>query len=335
MLQDYPTKTWKELDLLLQQYSRFLVSSHIHPDGDAIGASLAFKRGLQKIGKDVQWMMNEDPGRMFHKFYSKDELIIYAPNETDFSDREVLVMVDANEWSRMGELGEAIKNHPGEKVCIDHHYIHNHVSEVQIVDTDSPSTTVILYRMMKHLGVELTKEIAEPIYLGMIVDTQNFHLPNTTEESHLVAAECLRVGVEPFEVYEPVYGITSFPRLRLMSEVFNTLEIHFDGRIGLMYTTQDMFDRAGAQERDDEGFSDLVRTIEGVSIGIYLREEPNGKIKVSWRAKGDNNVVVSAQKFGGGGHIRAAGCTIYGSLQEIKKEVLKNMEQRFANGEIS
>ncbi len=327
--------SWIQLEECIRTHSRFLVSSHVHPDGDAVGASLAFKRTLERLGKDVAWVMNEDPGKMYEQFYEEDEIEIYQDGMSDFSDREAIAMVDAGEWSRLGDLGTVLQRHPGDKICIDHHLMTGDFEGLKIVDTKSPSTTVLLYRFLKHLGMELTFDIAEPIYLGLIVDTQNFHLPNTTEEAHYIAADCLKAGVEPVKVHEPIYGTTSVSRIRLLAEVFHTLEIYCGGIIAVIYTTQDMFEKHGANKWDDEGFSDLVRSIEGVRVGIYMREEPNGTIKVSWRAKGDNNVAVSAKRFGGGGHMRAAGCFFQGTLEEVKNQILNDMEHRVRKGEIS
>jgi phosphoesterase RecJ-like protein len=330
----YEKNVWAKLKEYLDAYSRFLISSHIRPDGDAIGSALAFKRMLEGMGKDVIWVMDEDPGRMFDRFYAAEELVIHQPESNDFADRDVVVMLDAGEWKRLGNVGKLFENHPGRKVCIDHHLTSDEFAGIRIADSKSPSTTVLLYRLLNYLGLEFTLSIAEPIYLGLIVDTQNFHLPNTTEEAHRIAVECLRAGVKPYQVYEPIFGVNSFSRLRLMAEVFRTLEVFFDGKVGLMYTTLEMFERTGAQPREDEGFSDLVRTVEGVQVGIYLREDSAGTIKVSWRSKGQNDVAVSAKRFGGGGHMRAAGSVIDGTLEQVRTIILDDMEKRVAAGEI-
>ncbi len=325
---------WEDLANRIGQNRRFLVSSHIRPDGDAIGASLAMKRILDRMGKEAVWIMDSAVGSQFDRFYSKDELILFDPKTSEFSEYDAMVMVDAGEWVRLGGVGEMMRRHAGAKICIDHHIPQNDFDGLRIVDTRSPSTTVLIYRFIQHTGMNFDLALAEPIYLGLIVDTQNFHLPNTTEEAHLIAAHCLRVGVEPNRVYEPVYGTTYFSRLRLMSDAFQTLEILCDGKVGLMYTTRAMFQEAGADEKDDDGFVDMVRTLEGVRVGVYLREESDNTIKVSWRAKGDNNVVASAHRFGGGGHLRAAGATLQGSVEEVKTLVVNDLKERYFRGDI-
>ncbi len=334
MHESISSSVWTDFLNLLESSQRFLVSSHINPDGDAIGSALAFKGILEKLGKDVKWVMDDHPGDMFAPFYDVRDIEIYDPQITSWEDREVAVMLDAPFWKRMGNVGEAMEKLPAKKLCIDHHECSETFQGVKISDTEAPSTTVIVYRIAQQLGLELTLDLAEPIYLGLIVDTQNFHLPNTTIESHYIAADCLRAGVKPFEVYEPVFGTTSFARMRLMSETFHTVQVLCDGKVGLMYTSREMFKKCGAKKADDEGFSDMVRTIKGVRVGIYIRELEDGRVKVSWRGKGDNNVEMSARYFGGGGHFGAAGSRLNYSLNEAIQLVSEEITERCKRGEI-
>lgn len=326
---------FEDIQSIIASNQRFLVSSHIHSDGDAIGAALAFKRMLELMGKDVRCVMEEDPGETFYRFYSPEDIEVLSPS-SDFSDRDVIVMADAGEWHRLGKrLGAILENHPGKKICIDHHYPKNQFQGTRFLRVKSPSTTVIMYNLLRFLGLELTKEIAEAIYLGIIVDTINFHLPHTNEETHIIAADCLRVGVDPSYVYEPIYGTTSPGRLQLMCQAFSSIRILFGGKVASMQITRQMFQESGAAQNDDDGFVEFLRTVKGVSVGVYFRQENENEVKISWRAKGNNNVVVSAQRFNGGGHLRAAGATILGTMDEVRALVLGDMEERVKNGEIS
>ncbi|MDX9754022.1 MAG: bifunctional oligoribonuclease/PAP phosphatase NrnA [bacterium] len=329
---EFDSGTFAEVQAVIKAHQRFLVSSHTHADGDAVGAALAFKRMLEQMGKDVRWVMDEDPGETYEIFYSPEELEVYS-SASDFSSCEVIVMVDAGEWHRLGAVGEVLQDHPGHKLCIDHHYPKNDFNGTRFLRVKSPSTTVIMYHLCKFLQLEWNLAIAEPIYLGIIVDTINFHLPHTTKETHLIAADCLDAGVLPARVYEPVFGTVSQARLQLMCDVFENLEILGDGKVATVYTTLAMMERAGASRNDDDRFVDLLRGLKGVRIGIYFREETDGTVKVSWRAKGDNNILISAQHFGGGGHMRAAGASIPGPMDKVRNQVLANILTRLSNGE--
>ncbi|MGI6456027.1 MAG: DHH family phosphoesterase [bacterium] len=333
-MHEIPPALWDDFLHMLRTNDRFMISSHINPDGDAIGSSLAVKRMLEKLGKDVLWVLDEDPGHAFYRFYQPEELHLLGQNGVTFEDRQVMVMVDASVWKRLGKTGAIMQDHPGLKLCVDHHRTEDHFPGVKFHDISSPSTTVIIYRIIRKLGLDFTFDLAEPIYLGMMVDTQNFHLPNTTIEAHEIASECMRAGVEPIKVHEPVFGTLRFSRMKLMSDAFNTVQLHFNGLVGVMYTTCKMFEEAGALKNDDEGFSDLIRMVEGVQVGIYLREDSDGTIKVSWRSRGENNIEISARKFGGGGHMRAAGALMRGKLKDVLRHVLEDMEERIQRGEI-
>ncbi len=326
--------SWDEIQSVIDQHARFAISSHINPDGDAVGSGLALKRILEKRGKDVLFILEKKLGPSFHPFLHNGEVIDFESNPPDLSDRHALIMTDAGLWKRLGDVGKVFQAHPGAKICIDHHPPHDSFSGVRLVDTSAPSTTVLIYHFLEHLEMELTLDIAEPIYLGLIVDTQNFHLPNTTVESHRIAARCLEAGVQPTHVYDPVFGTTRFARLRLMSMAFENLKVYCDGKLAVMHTSLDMIKESGADVMEDEGFSDLVRTIEGVSVGIYLREEADKRVKVSWRGKGNNNIAISANKFGGGGHQRAAGALLHGTVEEARQQVIDEMTKRIENGEI-
>ena len=177
-------------------------------------------------------------------------------------------------------------------------------------------------------------DLAEPIYLGLIVDTQNFHLP-TPPRSRTISPPnaCGRVCAD--RVHKPVYGTLRFARIRLLSQAFSNLEVHFQGKVALMYTTRAMFEAYGADESDDDGFVDLVKAVEGVRAGVYLREEKDKTVKISWRTVGNNSVVEAAHRFGGGGHKQAAGATIAGDIESVKNIVLTDLEQRIARGEIT
>lgn len=334
MSEHIQTGSWEEIDAVVMPHRRFVLSSHINPDGDAVGSALAMKRILEAMGKDAMWVMDQDMHYMFHDFYRPGELRIHANGNIDYSDREVAILTDAGFYKRLGGVGDVFAALPAKKVRIDHHPPGEPFEGAGLIDTAAPSTTVLVYRYLRHLGLDLTPGIAEPIYLGLIVDTQNFHLPNTTVEAHHIAAHCLEAGVDPTRVYEPVFGTNRFSRLRLMSEAFRNLQVLFGGKVAVLPLSLDDFKAAGAGLGEDEGFSDLVRTIEGVRVGVYLREEPNGKVKVSWRAKGDIDVRSSAQAFGGGGHLRAAGALVRGTLDEVRQRVAEDLRVRAENGEI-
>lgn len=324
---------WAPLVELFERTKTFVISSHIHPDGDAVGSALALRRMLENYGKDAICYFTHPAGRQLEPFCKTGEILQHGKDEIDLSDRDLVVMVDASGWDRLGAAGAVLEQHPAANVCIDHHPEVGEFPGLRIVDTNASSTTVLIYRLLKYMQLPLTKDIAEAIYLGIIVDTINFHLPNTNAETHRIAADCIEAGVKPADAYEPVFGTMRFSRMRLMAEAFSKASVLFDGVVGTMYTDLDMVKQCQSDEDDDDGFSDLTRNIEGVKVGIYFRQIDQDRVKVSWRTKEPYSIVESARKFGGGGHLRASGAMIHASMEEAKKMVLADMETRVKAGD--
>lgn len=325
---DNPSILWSQLSEIIERYHRFVISSHINPDGDAIGSAIAMRRLLDEMGKEAVCVFSDEPSYRLESFYGNEELLTGDEALAAIGQPDVLIMTDAGHWSRLGAVGEVFQQSSAMKVCIDHHQLEGDFDGLRIVDVESSSASLMIYRFVRFLSHPLSKAVAEPIYLGVMVDTINFHLPNTTPEAHHAAAECLQAGVSPQAVYDEVFGVLPFSRMRLMAQVFENAEVHFDGKVGVLYLTCDMLRETGAKEGDDQGFSDLSRSIEGVSIGVYLRETDDGAIKVSWRCKDNCSVLESARYFGGGGHLRAAGAMIRGSIEEVKHQVLAELGSR-------
>lgn len=324
---------WAQLVEIIDRMNTFVISSHIHPDGDAIGSAIALRRMLEDYGKDAVCYFTHPAGRQLEPFCKPGEIIQHKIDPVDLSDRDLVIMVDASGWDRLGEAGAALEKHPAPNVCIDHHPEVGEFPGLRIVDTNASSTTVLIYRLLQYMKLTLTKDIAEAIYLGMIVDTINFHLPNTNAETHRIAADCITAGVKPADVYEPVFGTMRFSRMRLMAEAFANASVLFDGTVGVMYTDLDMVKKCQSDEDDDDGFSDLSRNIEGVKVGVYFRQVDAERVKVSWRTKEPYSIVESARKFGGGGHLRAAGTMIHAPIDKAKKMVLADMEARVNAGD--
>lgn len=323
---------WARLAELIERFHSIVISSHIHPDGDAVGAALALRRLLEAYGKDAKCLFSHPAGRQLERFCRPGEYYQYEVDEFDLSDRDLIIAVDASDWSRLGVVGDVLQRHPAAKAIIDHHPTTGEADCLRIVDTNASSTTVLIHRFLEYMKIPLTQVIAEPIYLGMIVDTINFHLPNTTPEAFRIAAACVEAGVKPPDVYEPVFGTMRFSRMRLMAEVFSGAQVLFDGKVGVLHTTLDMMSRCMADEDDDDGFSDLSRNIEGVSVGVYLRELPENRVKVSWRTKDPFSIVEAARRFGGGGHLRACGAMLHGEFVNVKQQVIDDLEERVKSG---
>ncbi len=292
-----------------------------------MGSALAMARILSKLGKRAQVILPDSPGAMYESFYSPGEIIVYDPNKTDVAGFCALLVLDVSTWDRLGTLGQTMQNVAIPRACIDHHPETVSFSATEVRDPEASATAVLVYDLVKSLGVELTKSIAEAIYLGIMVDTQSFKLGNTNADAHEAAASCLMAGVEPATVYEPVFGTIPKRRYDLLAAALPTLTLHAQGKVATIHTRLSMYEACGASGEDDEGLVEYPRSIQGVEVAIFLRERDDRTVKVSWRSR-HADVRESARRFGGGGHVRAAGATIEGKIDAVIDMVVQEVSSR-------
>ncbi len=319
---------WSALKAFISSYSHFVVTSHIHPDGDAVGSSLAMARLLHRLGKKADVILSDEPAPMYSTFHAPGEIAVYKAGETDLTPYDALLVVDVSSWDRLGTLGDALKNNGLPGACVDHHPSDDDVTPTVVRDIDASATACLICELVEEMAVPLDYPLAEAIYLGVMVDTQSFRLPNTNRQAHRVAAACLEAGIEPAKIYEPVYGTSPKRKLELLALALPTLSVYAEGKVATIHTTRKMYETSGACGDDDEGLVEYPRQIEGVEVAIFLREWDDGTVKVSWRSRDAYDIRESAIHFGGGGHVRASGAAIEGSIDAVRKEVIDEIVQR-------
>ncbi len=317
----------EQIAQIIREEDHFLLTSHVRPDGDAICSSLALRRILEELGKTSRWVLSDDPPSEFSFLYRPDELE-KLDDSIDLEDVRVICALDLPDWTRTGDAWERLAKHPAKKICLDHHPRTGSLTDLEMRDTKSSATTVLVYRLLRQLNHPMSLPVAKAIYTGLLTDTMSFHLANTNREAHEVAAECLSAGVNPAEIYEIVYGSVSFSRLKLTSLVLATLAQTEDGRVTYLYATRSMYEQAQAQRGDDEDLVEYARSLEGTHIALFLRELENNRIRISWRSRGEADVAASARHFGGGGHVRAAGADVPGPLERVLDDVIAEAQAR-------
>ncbi len=312
---------WERIAAVLREGDHFLVTSHINLDGDAICSTLALHLLLKDMGKASRWALVDVPAPEFSFLYEQGELE-RLQNSTSLEDVRVICALDIPSWQRLGDVAERIERLQATKICLDHHPREGSLVDLEVRDMAASATGVLVYRLIEYMGLSLSPPVARAIYTGILTDTMSFRLANTNPECHQVASACIRAGADPADIYKRIYGTLSVSRLKLAAEALSTLRITPDGRIAYMYLTREMYQRANAKGGDDEDLVEFARSVEGVDIAIFLREQENGRIRMSWRARDDADVSVLARQFGGGGHLRAAGADTYGSLDDVLQEAL-------------
>lgn len=302
---------------LFEQYETFALSTHIHPDGDAIGAELGLYFFLKKLGKSVRIFNTDEVPEAYRFLPSWDE--IEGFDAVGGYRPEVLVVLDASALERIGTR-LAKKLLPLELlVNIDHHATADAFGDVNLIDAAASSTSELVYRLLRAyahregvaLEVWLCEASALCLYTGIMFDTGCFRHSNASAETHRVAADLIEIGdFAPDEVYRNVYEQVPVCKIRLLREVLGTLSLADDGRIASVYVTQEMFDKTGTGPDSVEGVANQLQAIAGVEVAFCVTELADGNAKVSLRSKGNVDVGALAAEFKGGGHKRAAGCRV-------------------------
>ncbi|GMR04456.1 MAG: bifunctional oligoribonuclease/PAP phosphatase NrnA [Thermodesulfobacteriota bacterium] len=308
---------------------RFMVVSHVNPEGDAIGSLLGLTLTLRNMGKEAIPYL-EDPVPEIYKFLpGADDIVHDLKGKGPF---DCIFAVDCGKLDRLGR-GVASMGNPECLINIDHHTTNDRFGEINIIDAKASATGEMIYDFCKAAGVEITPEVAINLYVAIHTDTGSFRYSSTTPESLIKAGELLRLGADPWEVAMRVYENYPPQKFKLLSKVLATLDIiHPEGAgpesgIATLVVKLDMFKSTEADEDLSDGFVNYARGIAGVEVGALFRECCPGKYKVSLRSKKIVDVSKVANAFGGGGHAHAAGLTLKGSLEEIRAKVIGEIEK--------
>jgi len=306
---------------LFREKDRFLIACHENPEGDAIGSQLALALALRKMGKTAT-VLNADPVPGNLAFLPGAESVVY---DEDGSGYEVAVVVDCGSRERTGRV-EAELAKPAVMVNIDHHRTNGGCGDYCLIDPEAAATGMLVYRILSAMGAEIDYDVAVNIYVAILTDTGSFHYSNSSPEAFQIAGEMIRRGIDPWAVAEQVYETQSAERLRLLGRVLSSLEIAAGGRVAAITTMKRDLDEFSARKDFLEGFINYPRSVIGVEVAVSFREEGAGEFRVSFRSKGRVDVSAVAQSFGGGGHRNAAGCTVQGSLDEVRSKVFGALE---------
>src|SRR2546421_9837123 len=314
----------------IRSHDRFLLVTHENPDGDALGSILALKLALDQLGKDsVMYLYGEAPLPVEYSFMPLAELRRRLPD--DWRER-VLIAVDCANESRIGPEPEPLEGAPL-ALDIDHHHDNTRFGQLNLIVPNASSTGEVLRDVFAELGVELTPEIAEPLYIALVTDTGRFQYSNTTAKSLRLAAELVEAGADVHAVFQEVYESVEFAKLKLLARALGRAEVLEGGRIVVSHLLRTDFTEVGAAEPYSEGIIDYLRTVEGAELAARIREQLHGSPqahKGSLRSSIDElDVSVIARSFGGGGHRQAAGFSSDAPLEEIVERIrLAFLEQR-------
>jgi phosphoesterase RecJ-like protein len=320
---------------IFQTAGSFVVVSHIRPDGDAVGSVIAAGLALRDMGKNVA-MVIEHALQPSYRFLPGSELLLTAdgistapapggcPATEELRNRHFTcgIVLDCTGLERTGECVQGILNQCEFLINIDHHISNNGFGAVNIIDAEASATGEILYRVMSGLGIPISPDVATNLYTAIVTDSGSFRYPNATSRCHQVASELLELGADHCRVQQCLNEQKSFSSLRLLEKGLSTLTLEQDGQIAWIALSRHFYEETGCGIGDSDEIINYPRSIAGVEVGILFKEVEAGEVRIGFRSKNLVDVNLLAGRFGGGGHERAAGCTVKGSLPEVEAIVV-------------
>lgn len=305
----------------LTKTDNILILCHKNPDGDTLGSAAALYWGLRGLGKTAAVFCSD----AVHERYGYMEIELFY----DQFEPAYVVAVDIAGTQLFGE--KAAKWVDRVDLCIDHHGSNSGYADAMLLDEGAAACAEIVYDLLVEMGADIDVRIANCLYTGVSTDTGCFKFANTTARTHRVAARLIDLGTELEKLNELLFENKSKQRIVIEQMALSNLEYHFDGQCAVIILTRDQIERVGANEADLEGITSMPRSIEGVICGITMRQQPGGSFKISIRTKVGMDATTIAKALGGGGHKQAAGCEVFGSLENTRQAVLDEVRKAFDN----
>ncbi|MFN8176449.1 MAG: bifunctional oligoribonuclease/PAP phosphatase NrnA [bacterium] len=313
-----------EIAAQLARGRRFAILSHLDPDGDAVGSALGLAWILRATGREAFVAMPGGVPRLYSFLAGAAEVAARADQLPDRFD--AVVAVDATSPSRLAELESVLAR--GDVVLnVDHHGDNTRFGDFAWVDRSAAASALLVYDLARDAGWHLGEDAAACLYTGIVTDTGRFTFANTDARALAAAAELVERGAAADDIAHRIYEVRSAASTRLLARALGTLDMRDDGRVACVHVTPAMLAETGATPEDTEGFSNWARSIEGVSVGLFLRDTGNGAVRVSFRSNGGVAVDAIAGRFGGGGHPGASGARVPGPLTEAKESVLRAVSE--------
>ena len=320
------TIDWTPLADLIETHDRFLVTTHVRPDGDALGSEVGMAGLLRQKGKDVR-VVNSSPTPPRYDFLDPDsnffEHFGHRVQPAELADREVAVILDLSSWNQLGDMAGFIRQFAGLRVVIDHHVSQDDLGATVFKDSSAEATGILVMKAITALGCAYTPEVANGLVTAIAMDTGWFRHSNTRAGTLRAVADLIDAGARVDEIYRKLFERNTLGRLKLMGETLAGMQTDLDGKIA--YATISLRDllRTGAIPPDSEDLVDYTVGLRGVEVGMLFIEQAKGGVKVSFRARNGLDCSKMAAQFGGGGHRAAAGATVPGAMSEIVERVLE------------
>ncbi len=309
-----------EIAAAFRSHDRFVIMSHVRPDGDALGCEIALALCLRQLGKNVT-VWNEDGMLDKYRFLPCSDLVTQPPGVKE--DFDVAIALDTAVHDRLGKCLDSVGS-VKLWINIDHHVSNPRYGDLAYIDPTAPATGQILYELIRSENLPLTYEMADNLFVAISTDTGSFQYPSTTARTYEIIADLVRAGVNVGDLSQKCYENHPRRRIELLRELLNRLQFSCDGKVASFSLSMAAAEKVGAEPEDNEGLIDHIRAIEGVFVAVFFEELPEGKVRVSMRSKTPRyDVCKICALFGGGGHTLAAGARVAGDLAAVETKVLE------------
>lgn len=304
----------------LKNNDNFVILTHQNPDGDTLGSGFGLSMLLNKMGKKSTVICPDEFPEKYSYFTS------LAPQNADFNRKITVVAVDVADTKLLGKLESEYASKV--ELCIDHHISNIGYAAATYLDSDAAANCECIYDLAKELSVEIDENIALALYTGISTDTGCFRFSNTTAKTHRIGADLIELGIDTAEINRIMFETKSRIRVELEKMALDAMEFHFDDKCAIITVTREMYQKTGCKDEDLEGITSISRSIEGVMVGVTLREREDGSFKISVRTYPPVDASEICKRVGGGGHIRAAGCQLGAEFtaEQARAEILKHVK---------
>lgn len=326
-LLDVPRQRRESIERLAHELSAgrsVVISTHINADGDGCGSETALSRLLGQMGIDSR-IVNPTPWPEMYRFLlGGDVRDASDQGAKGLKDADVLMVLDISDVKRLGILAEAVRRLRIPKLVIDHHLPSDEPpSALMLADVTACATGELIYDFATCLDLRITPDVARALYVALLTDTGGFRFSNTTARCLSIAGQLIASGVEPEEMYGRLYASMPLGRLHLLRDALATLEVDPEYGISWISVAAGAAEEYGLKSEDLEGIAEHPRSIGGTRLALFFRDLGHDKVKVSFRSTGTIDVNKFAKQFGGGGHARAAGALIEGTLDQVRHDVIQ------------
>lgn len=311
-----PEEMWHKVEAKIANNSTFTITSHVNPDGDAVGSELALYNFLISRNKKVK-IINNNPLPVVFNFLvdSPDLFCVFEDDRKLYQDwigrSDVIFILDISNPDRLSRMNDCVTGSPAYKICIDHHEGNDLFADLNIINESACATAELMYEALTVFNYDIDIRTATALYIAIVTDTGSFSHSNTGENAHLIASKLIGLGVKPGEIYKKIYESNTWQRTDLFQQALSGLKRDCNGKLVWMKITEEMVATAGAMREELEGFVDYPLSIVGVELSLLFLEVKGKGTKISLRSKNFLNVHKFALQFGGGGHKHAAGIRMY------------------------